>query len=88
MNPNPNPNKNTATPVWTQIEALVKNIHGWTPIDELYTLYNLVWLSTELDGDVVEVGSWCGRSAVVLAAAAKAAGSAKVYCVDLFPEKN
>ena len=85
---NPNPNKNTATAVWTQIEALVKNIHGWTPIDELYTLYNLVWLSTELDGDVVEVGSWCGRSAVVLAAAAKAAGSAKVYCVDLFPEKN
>ena len=54
---NPNPNKNTATAVWTQIEALVKNIHGWTPIDELYTLYNLVWLSTELDVDVVEVGS-------------------------------
>lgn len=85
---NPSPDQNVVTPVWAQIEALVENVHGWTPIDQLYTLYTLVLLSAELDGDVVEVGSWCGRSAVVLAAAAKAAGNSKVHCVDLFPEKN
>lgn len=82
------PDKNVTTPVWAQIEALVDNVHGWTPIDQLYTLYTLAWTTADLAGDIVEVGSWCGRSAVVLAAAAKAAGNAKVHCVDLFPEKN
>jgi hypothetical protein len=82
------PDKNLVTPVWTQIEALVENVHGWTPIDQLFALYLLAWTTAELDGDIVEVGSWCGRSAVVLAAAAKATGSSKVHCVDLFPEKN
>jgi len=74
--------------VWAQIEALVEGVHGWTPLDQLYTLYTLTWLSAGLDGDVVEVGSWCGRSAVVLAAAVKAVGKSKVHCVDLFPEKS
>ena len=85
---NLSPDNKPAISVWAQIEALVDNVHGWTPIDQLFTLYTLTWLSAELDGDVVEVGSWCGRSAVVLAAAAKAAGNAKVHCVDLFPEKS
>lgn len=79
---------NFVTPAWTQIEALVDHVHGWTPIDQLFTLYTLALTSAELPGDIVEVGSWCGRSAVVLAASAKASGSAKVHCVDLFPEKN
>lgn len=85
---NTNPDKNVVTPVWAQIEALVENVHGWTPIDQLFTLYTLTWLAADIDGDVVEVGSWCGRSAVVLAAAAKESGNSKVYCVDLFPEKK
>lgn len=85
---NSSPGTNVVTPVWAQIEALVENVHGWTPIDQLFTLYTLTWLSAELEGDVVEVGSWCGRSAVVLAAAAKAAGKSTVHCVDLFPEKS
>lgn len=82
------PDKNIVTPVWAQIEGLVENVHGWTPHDQLFTLYTLTWLSASLEGDIVEVGSWCGRSAVVLAAAAKAAGNSKVHCVDLFPEKG
>ena len=85
MNPLSN---NHVTPVWSQIEALVDNVHGWTPIDQLFALYTLAFASAELAGDIVEVGTWCGRSAVVLAASAKANGSAKVHCVDLFPEKN
>lgn len=85
---NSNIDKGMITPVWAQIEALVENVHGWTPIDQLYTLYVLTLQTAELSGDVVEVGSWCGRSAVVLAAAAKAAGISRVHCVDLFPEKT
>ena len=75
-------------PAWTQIETLVDRVHGWTPIDQLFTLYTLTLASAQLPGDIVEVGSWCGRSAVVLAAAAKANGKARVHCVDLFPEKS
>lgn len=82
------PDKNVVTPVWAQIEALVENVHGWTPIDQLFTLYTLTWTTAALAGDIVEVGSWCGRSAVVLAAAAQTAGRSQVYCVDLFPEKD
>lgn len=85
---NTNPDKSIVTPAWAQIEALVENVYGWTPIDQLFTLYALTRLSAGLDGDIVEVGSWCGRSAIVLAAAAKAAGNSKVHCVDLFPEKG
>lgn len=83
-----NHDRNTITPVWTQIEELVENVHGWTPLDQLFALYMLTWSTAELPGEIIEVGSWCGRSAVVLAAAAKAAGHANVHCVDLFPEKN
>jgi len=85
---NSHSDKNVVVPAWTQIETLVDNVHGWTPIDQLFTLYTLTLASAELQGDIVEVGSWCGRSAVVLAAAAKASGKAKVHCVDLFPEKS
>lgn len=81
-------NTRITIPAWEQIEALVDNVHGWTPIDQLYTLYTIASTAAELEGDIVEVGSWCGRSAVVLAAAAKVAGNSKVHCVDLFPEKN
>lgn len=85
---NSHSDKNFVIPAWTQIETLVNNVHGWTPIDQLFTLYTLALATAELHGDIVEVGSWCGRSAVVLAAAAKANGKAKVHCVDLFPEKS
>jgi len=79
---------NPTSPAWTQIETLVEEIPGWTPIDELYTLFTLTLASARLEGDIVEVGSWCGRSAVVLAAAARLSGGSEVYCVDLFPEKD
>lgn len=85
---NASPAKNITTPMWAQIEALVENVHGWTPIDQLYTLYTMTLLTSELEGDIIEVGSWCGRSAVVLAAAVKAASNSLVYCADLFPEKD
>jgi hypothetical protein len=79
---------NLKQPLINQIEEQVKNIPGWTPIDQLYTLFNLVYFTSHLKGDIVEIGSWCGRSTVVLATAAKLIGDTNVFCVDLFPEKS
>jgi len=67
---------------------MVKDIPGWSPLDQLYTLFNLVYLTADLEGDIVEIGSWCGRSAVVLGMAAQLAGNTRVHCVDLFPAKD
>lgn len=74
-------------PVITNIEDLVKEVPGWTPIDQLYTLHNLVLSTSHLKGDVLEIGSWCGRSALILGKAAERT-NAKVFCIDLFPSKN
>jgi len=75
-------------PIATQIEDAVKNIPGWSPLDQLMALFTLAFSGTHLSGDILELGSWCGRSAVALGLAAKLTGKGKVHCVDLFPEKN
>lgn len=71
-----------------QIEEAIQDIPGWSPIDQLLTLFTLAYSSADLDGDILELGSWCGRSAVALGMAAKLSSKGKVHCVDLFPEKN
>lgn len=71
-----------------QIEEAVLTIPGWSPIDQLLTLFALAYTSADLDGDILELGSWCGRSAVALGMAARLSGKGRVHCVDLFPEKN
>lgn len=75
-------------PVIAQIEEMVRDIPGWTPVDELYSLFCLVMATRDIQGDIVEVGSWCGRSACVLAEASRLAGGSMVHCVDLFPERG
>lgn len=74
-------------PIATQIEDAVKDIPGWSPLDQLLMLFTLTFSSADLPGDVLELGSWCGRSAVALGMAARLSGNTKVHCVDLFPEK-
>ena len=76
------------TPILSQIEEMVKDIPGWSPVDQLYTLFNLAYLTADFEGDIVEIGSWCGRSASVLGLAARLIGNTKVHCIDLFPERN
>lgn len=73
-------------PIIDQIEQLVAGVPGWSPLDQLFALFSLVHL-TEADGDILELGSWCGRSASVLGLAAQMTES-KVFCVDLFPQKT
>lgn len=73
----------------SQIEELVSDIPGWTPIDQLLSLYIFAMSSAvHSDGDILEIGSWCGRSSVVLGMASKFKRGSKVHCVDLFPEKD
>lgn len=67
-----------------EIERLIAAIPGWTPLDQLLALHTLVVASAGLGGDVLEVGSWCGRSAAVLGHAVRRSGG-RVHAVDLFP---
>lgn len=76
------------TPITAQIEQAVQTIPGWSSLDQLMALFTLAYSSANLKGDILELGSWCGRSAVTLGLAAKLTGQGKVHCVDLFPEKN
>jgi len=75
-------------PVIDAIERMVRDVYGWLPLDQLYTLFQLAFLTADLQGDIVEIGSWCGRSSIVLGMAAKLTGNTHVYCIDLFPDKN
>lgn len=74
-------------PIWSQIETSVADISGWSPIDELYSLYLLALGATEVQGDIVEIGGWCGRSSVALGMAARDIDK-QLYCIDLFPSKD
>jgi predicted O-methyltransferase YrrM len=73
---------------YSQLDELVRNIPGWSPVDQLYTLLTMVLITSSSKGDILELGSWCGRSSTALGLAAQLSGQTKVYCVDLFPEKD
>jgi predicted O-methyltransferase YrrM len=81
-------NQPITAPIIDQIQEMVKEVPGWTPIDQLYTLFMLVSALSDRKGDIVEIGSWCGRSTIVLGAAARRTGNVKIHCIDLFPAKN
>jgi hypothetical protein len=76
------------TPIVKQIETMTQDIPGWSPVDQLYTLFNMAYFTAGLEGDIVEIGCWCGRSTSVLGMAARLIGKTKVHCVDLFPGRN
>jgi len=76
------------TPLISRLEEMVKDIPGWSPVDQLYTLHLLGLATAHLPGDFVEIGSWCGRSGVVLGAAARTIGNTRVHCLDLFPRRS
>jgi len=78
----------TRSPITQQLEQAVGQIPGWSPLDELLALFNLAFATAGLKGDLVEVGSWCGRTAMALGLAAKLTGNTRLHCFDLFPEKT
>lgn len=72
----------------SQIEDAVRDVPGWSPIDQLFALFTLGCASAHLPGNIVELGSWCGRSAVALGLAVRVSGRGRVFCVDLFPARD
>jgi predicted O-methyltransferase YrrM len=77
----------TLSPVAARIEEMVRDVPGWSPQDQLVALFGLAYFS-DVPGDIIELGSWCGRSATALGLAAKLTGATRVYAIDLFPEKG
>lgn len=71
-----------------QIEAIVREVPGWTSVDQLCTLFDLAYFTAGLPGDIVEVGAWCGRATSVLGLAARRVGGRKVHTIDLFPARD
>jgi hypothetical protein len=78
----------TTSPVIDRIEKFVRDIPGWTPVDQLMSLFLLAWSGRGVQGDIVEIGSWCGRSACVLGLAASMDGGTHVHCIDPFPARD
>jgi hypothetical protein len=70
------------------IDELVRDIPGWSPPDQLFALYMLALSTAPLKGDIWEIGSWCGRTSVVLASSILGTGKGKLHCIDLFPDRD
>lgn len=84
------PAAGATVPVIDSIERFARDVPGWTPVDQLMSLFLLAWTTRGLAGDIVEIGSWCGRSACVLGLAARmgeggATPDTHVHCIDPFP---
>lgn len=64
------------------VDAVILDIPGFTSRDELLSLFNITYGLRYIVGDVIEVGSWCGRASVILAEA----NDTRTYCIDIFPD--
>src|SRR5438445_13813483 len=60
-----------------------KSIEGWLGPLEGYVLYRLA-RDGEGKGEIVEIGSWMGRSTAWLAAGSRAPGRERVHAIDTF----
>ena len=75
-------------PLIQSIESAVKDVPGWTPLDQLFSLALLALSTRDIEGDFLEVGSWCGRSAIAIGLAASMIEDTSLACIDLFPTKE
>lgn len=69
----------TGTPLGPELRAAGEAARGFLPADEALALH--VAALTAGDGPLLEVGSYCGRSAIYLGAAARARGTV-LFAVD------
>jgi hypothetical protein len=72
-------------PATARIARIMESVPGWTPADELLALHALAMTTAPLGGDILEIGSWCGRSTAVLGHAVLETGVGRLHAVDLFP---
>jgi predicted O-methyltransferase YrrM len=75
-------------PIIEQIEKMVSTIHGWSPVDQLYSLFLLAYSNSHINGNIIEIGSWCGRSSAVFGLVAQMTNIDQVICIDLFPNEE
>ena len=78
----------TTASATSDIDRIVASVPGWTPPDQLLALYMLAITTAPLGGDILEIGSWCGRSTAVLGHAVRRSGGGHVWAVDLFPDAH
>jgi len=61
------------------------NIPGWLSIPEAVELYRVAAFQLPPENPIiVEIGSWLGKSSVVLGKALAKQGKGKIYCIDPF----
>lgn len=77
-----------ARPTTDLMEEVLRVTPGWTPLDQLCALFNLTVASAAVPGDIIEIGSWCGRSTVALGMAARLSEGGRIHCIDVFPKKH
>ena len=65
------------------LSSIAQSIPGMIELNSGKNLFLLCYLQ-ELQGDVVEIGSWLGRSSVFLAQAVKESNNGKFYAIDHF----
>ena len=73
----------TVVAEFTSLIRRLTGIAGWLAEEEGYFLYRLA-RDGEGTGEVVEIGSWMGRSTAWLAAGCKTATRERVHAVDTF----
>jgi predicted O-methyltransferase YrrM len=62
-------------------------VPGWCSPEQMLVLHTLALAVSSLPGDIVEIGSWCGRSAIAFGLAAQLVPPTRVHCIDLFPSR-
>lgn len=75
-------------PATAVIAHVIETVQGWTPADQLLALHMLAMTTSHLGGDIMEIGSWCGRSTAVLGHAVNNSGVGHVWAIDLFPKSQ
>lgn len=66
-----------------KVSSAASTIQGMTSLRSGEILYSLCYFQ-HLDGDVVEIGSWQGRSTSYLARACKESGNGRFFAIDHF----
>ncbi|HXM19265.1 MAG TPA: class I SAM-dependent methyltransferase [Candidatus Tumulicola sp.] len=65
--------------------GLSDSVQGWLHLDEAHQLFLLAKESTpERDARVVELGSWKGKSSLMLAGGLAGKANPRLYCIDPF----
>ena len=64
-----------------EIQNTIQKVEGWLTQNEAKYLYSLAYRGPG-KGALVEIGSWKGKSTIVLATGSRAAGRERVYAID------